>query len=132
MEEVLKRIEFELVPRINQYNAAQQPAIPPLQLTFANNSESIPIGLMEHQATKWTISNMYRMANPHPATTVAPYIVDVENTSKFLQTRHWMECPNVGNKCRKRTLVHVPDLAVLYHEPATTVPGNSGKQYSTI
>ena len=125
MEEILKKIEYELVPRINQYHAAQQPPIPPVQLKLANNSESIPIGLVEHQTTKWAIADMYKTANPHPATTVLPYRVDVENVSKFLQTTHWMGCPNLNSKCRKRTLVHVPDVAVLYQEPATAVPGNA-------
>ena len=67
---------------------------------------------------------MYRMANPHPATNVPPYRVDVTNVSKFLQTTQWPECQNLMNKCKKRTLVHKPDLAVIYKEPATTVPAN--------
>ena len=95
MESILRRIEGELVPRINQYNAAQHNPIPPLELKMANNSENIPLGLMEHQTSKWAISDMYRMANPHPATTVQPYLDDVQNLSKFLQTRYWMGCQSL-------------------------------------
>ena len=35
-----------------------------------------------------------------------------------------MNCPNVGNRCRKRNLVHQPDITVIYKEPATTLPLN--------
>ena len=124
MEEILKKIEYELVPRINEHHAAQQSPLPQLELNFANNNENIPLGLVEHQSDKWSISDMYRMANPHPATQVPPYRVNVTNVSKFLQTTQWPECQNQMNKCQKRTLVHKPDLAVIYKEPATTVPAN--------
>ena len=124
MEDILKKIKYELVPRVDQHHAAQQPAIPCVDLHIANNNKNIPLGLVEHQSDKWSISDMYRMANPHPAMTVAPYRVDVNDVSKFLQTRRWMMCPNQGCRCRKRNLVHRPDIAVIYEEPGTTVPGN--------
>ena len=64
------------------------------------------------------------MANLHPLTMVVPYRVNVNDLSKFLQMRRWLLCPNQGRRCRKRNLVHRPDIAVIYEEPHTTRPQN--------
>ena len=73
MVDILKKINYELIPQVDEHHTAQQPPIPHVELDIVNNNENIPLGLVKHQSNKWSISDMYRMANLHPATTVAPY-----------------------------------------------------------
>jgi len=124
MEKILRKIEVELVPRINQYYGNLAPAVPNLDLFIMNNNEQIPIGMVEHLSNKWDIADMYRMANPNPLTTVAPYRVDINNVSRFFQTRRWMLCPN-PQQCLKKTIVYKPDLAIIYEESPLVAPLNA-------
>ena len=109
---------------MNTYYASCVPPLPTLVLDISNNNENLPIGLVEHETDKWQIADMYRAAFPHPLTGVAPYVTDVVNVSKFLQMQLWPYCGQ-QNKCRKKTLVHRPDLAVIHQESVSMRPRNS-------
>ena len=121
---ILDRIKQEIEPLINQHYASCTPQIPTLNLELSNNNENLPLGLVEHDIDKWQMADMYRAANPHPATGVAPYRTDVVNVSKFMQTRKWPYCGQ-QTKCSKKTIVHRPDLAVVHKEAVTVRPQNS-------
>ena len=124
MYTIIARIVKEMLPRVNTYYASCVPPLPTLVLDISNNNENLPIGLVEHETDKWQIADMYRAAFPHPLTGVAPYVIDVVNVSKFLQTQLWPYCGQ-QNKCRKKTLVHRPDLAVIHQELVSVRPRNS-------
>ena len=124
MDEMLDRILTELVPAVDTYNQQLQQGIAPLHLSVSNNNANIPISFIKHQTTKDKVADMYKRGHPHQLTGAAANIDDVRNLSKFLQTCCWYPCPN-NPKCRKSHVVHRPDLAVIYREPAAAIPLNA-------
>ena len=121
---MLNCILKEMIPRVNMYYASCTPPIPILVLDLSNNNENLPLGLVEHDIDKWKMADMYRAAHPHPSTGIVPYRTDVLNISKFLQTDFWPYCGH-ANRCRKKTIVHRPDLAVIHQEAVSVRPPNS-------
>ena len=121
---MLNRILKEMIPRVNTYYASCTPPIPTLVLDLSNNNENLPLGLVKHDIDKWEMADLYRAANPHPSTGIVPYRTDVLNISKFLQTEFWPYCSH-ANRCRKKTIVYRPDLAVKHQEAVSVWPPNS-------
>ena len=121
---MIDRIIKELLPRVNTYYASCTPPIPVLVLDLSNNNENLPLGLIEHDINKWIMADMYRAAYPHRSTGIRPYRTDVVNVSKFMQVNLWPYC-GFNNKCRKKTIIHRPDWAVVHQEAVSIWPLNS-------
>ena len=109
---------------MDSYGQAEIPPINRLNVQISNNNENLPAGVIEHTSEGRDIQDMYRVANPHPATNVQAIRTDVNNISKFLQTRYWPYCTKAG-KCEKKTIVHRPDIAVIHEESVIGKPLNS-------
>ena len=121
---ILYWIKEEMLPLLNMHYASCTLPIPALVLDLSNNNKNLPLGLVEHKIDKWQMVDMYRAINPHLATGVAPYQTDVINVLKFLQTSKWLYCGQ-HDKCRKKTIVHHQDLAVVHQKAITVRPQNS-------
>ena len=122
MQEVFDKIGAELVPAIDQYYATKN--LPALQYRITNNNENIPLSFIEHTTGKNRVVDMYKRAHPHILTGIQPNTTDIDALSKFLQTPTWFPCPN-NPKCYKSQIVHRPDLAIIFQEPAGAAPPNA-------
>ena len=120
---MIDRIIQEILPRVNTYYSSCTPPVPALVLDLSNN-KNLPLGLIEHDINKLKMVDMYRAANPDPSTGIRPYITDVINVSKFMQSNLWPYC-GYDNRCWKKTIIHHPDLAVVHQEVVSVWPPNS-------
>ena len=121
---MIDRIIQEILLRVNTYYSNCTPPVPVLVLDLFNSNENLPLGLIEHDINKWKMVDMYQAANPHPSTGIRPYITDVINVSKFMQSNLWPYC-GYDNRCQKKTIIHLPDLAVVHQEAVSIWPPNS-------
>ena len=121
---MIDRIIKELLPRVNTYYSSCTPPVPALVLDLSYNNENLPLGLIEHDVNKWIMADMYQAAYPPHSTGIQPYRTDVINMSKFKQANLWPYC-GFDNKCRKKTIIHHPDLAVVHQEAVSVQPPNS-------
>ena len=87
----------------------------------SNNAQPLPISLIRQRSTKNVIEDTYSTANPHPRSNAAADTDALLHLSAFLQHPTWPLCPK-ADPCRKPTLVHRPDLCVVYEELANSVP----------
>ena len=62
MDDIIRKLEGELVPVIDAYYA--QMGHPRLQLRVANNNKNIPLAVIEHTSDKGVVADMYKRAHP--------------------------------------------------------------------
>ena len=74
-----------------------------------------------HQCTKNIIRKAYSTSNPNPLSTDAPQADEMLALSAFLQHPTWPLCTQV-NHCQKPTIVHRPDVCIVFQEQNQFVP----------
>ena len=122
MDDIIRKLEGELVPVIDAYYA--QMGHPRLQLRVANNNENIPLAVIEHTSDKGVVADMYKRAHPHPQSGAQGNRNEVLALSKFLQTSQWYTCPGQP-KCSKSQIVYRPDIAIIFQESPLVAPINA-------
>ena len=70
---------------------------------------------------KPVVHNSYTSGNPNPQSQDPPSMDEVNALSAFLQTRTWLLCVQ-NNPCEKPTIVHQPDVCVVFKELNNLVP----------
>ena len=88
--------------------------------SVSNNNEPLPVAFIGHKCMKPVIHNSYTCGNPNPQSQDLPSTDEIMALSAFLQTHAWPLC--VRNvKCEKPTIVHRPDVCVVFKELANAV-----------
>ena len=92
-----------------------------IDASVSNNNEPLLVAFISHKCTKLVLHNSYTLANPNPQSQDPPSTDEVNALSTFLQTQTWLLC--VWKKpCEKPTIVHWPDVCVVFKELNNLVP----------
>ena len=94
--------------------------------TVENNREQLPVAFIRHKCTKNIIMRNYTNANPNPLSYKQPNADEVMALSAFLQYRTWPLCTK-NAQCEKPTLIHRPDVCVVFKELHCFVPNGCNK-----
>ena len=81
----------------------------------------MPLAFIGNQCMGIVIHNSYQSANPNPQTQDPPSTNELFALSAFLQTRTWPLCVR-NDKCEKLTIVHWPDVCIVYKELHNAIP----------
>ena len=119
LDQFLKIILNATLPIINHYNMNTSKTN--IDASVFNNNEPLPLDFIGHECTCPVIHNSYRSANPNPQTHNPPSTDEVFALSAFLQTRTWPLCVR-NDKCEKPTIVHQPDVCIVYKELHNLIP----------
>lgn len=93
----------------------------PVTVSISNNCEPIPVSFVRQRCTKQQIKDTYKKSNPHPGSLQQPDTQNIEHLSAFLQHHSWPLCA-LNPKCQKPTVIHHPDIAVVFEESRQTRP----------
>ena len=81
----------------------------------ANNNEQLPVAFIRHRSPKTIVHGNYSSANPNPRSNQLADTQDILSVSAFLQHPTWPMCTKPA-QCQKPTIIHRPDLAVVFEE----------------
>ena len=90
----------------------------------SNNNEPLPVSIIRHKCTKGVIWTTYLESNPNPLSNNPPSPDEIIALSVFLQTCAWPLCMR-NNKCEKSTIVHQPDVCVVFKEQNNNLAAGS-------
>ena len=110
---MLNKILGASLPVINQHHI--NIGNPVTCASAANNKEPLPISVMTHTCSKRDIRAAYTKANPHPRSNRVPQSNYLMDLSAFLQHKSWPMCTKT-TPCSKPTLIHKPDLCIVFEE----------------
>ena len=119
LNQFLKIILNATLPIINHYNTNTGKMN--IEASVSNNNEPLPLAFIGHECMQPIICNSYRSANPNPQTKDPPSTSEFLALSAFLQTCTWPLCV-LNDKCEKPTIVHRPDVCIVYKEVNNALP----------
>ena len=90
----------------------------------SNNNELLPVSIIGHKCTKGIIQTTYSESNPNPLSNDPLSPDEIMALSAFLQTHAWPLCM-WNNKCEKPTIVHQPDICVVFKEQNNNLTAGS-------
>ena len=82
------------------------------------------MSIIRHKCTKGIIQTKYSESNPNPLSNDPPSPDEIMALSAFLQTCAWPLCIQ-NNKCEKPTIVHRPDVCVVFKEQNNNLTAGS-------
>ena len=107
------------VPVVNNYHTTNGNTT--VQASVSNNNEQLPVSFISHNCTKNLIRDSYSVGNPNPHNYAAASTDEILALSAFLQMQTWPLCPQM-NACKKPTIIHRPDICVVYKVDINTIP----------
>ena len=119
LDQFLKIILNATLPIINHYNTNTGKMN--IDASVSNNNKPLPLAFIGHECTWSVIHTSYQSANPNPQTHDTPSTDKVFALSGFLQTRTCPLCVR-NDKCEKPTIVHGPDVCIVYKELHNLIP----------
>ena len=119
LDQFLKIILNATLPIINHYNTNTGKRN--IDASVSNNNEPLPLAFIGYECMWSVIHTSYRSANPNPQTHDTPSTDEVFAFLAFLQTRTWPLCVQ-NDKCEKSTIVHWPDVCIVYKELHNLIP----------
>ena len=90
----------------------------------SNNNEPLPVSIIGHKCTKGVIQTTYLEINLNPLSNDPPSLDEIMAVSAFLQMHTWPLCMR-NNKCEKPTIVHQPDVCVVFKEQHNNLDAGS-------
>ena len=111
LDQFLKIILNATLPIINHYNTNTSKTN--IDASVSNNNKPLPLAFIGHECTWSIICTSYWSAKTNPQPHDTPSTNEVFALSAFLQTCTWPLCVR-NDKCEKPTIVHQPDVCIVY------------------